>query len=98
MESCNRFAAKPEKTFVGPIPEDVRTPLKLFSHLLIDISGPFQVVDAVKRRTPIKAWALVTSSIHTRAVQAYMMEKYDAIAEGDALNRHCSHHGDLISI
>ena len=96
--SCNRFAAETKETFMGPIPEEARTPSKPFSHLLIDIAGPFQVVDAVKKRTPMKAWALVISCIYTRAVQAYTMEKYDAIAVVDALNRHRSHHGDFVSI
>ena len=66
---------------MGDLP-DVKfmTPCRPFSHITLDLAGPYQVYDCVKGRTLMKTWAVVFVCLNTGSVHVELAKAYTASA------------------
>ena len=95
--TCRFLAAKPLETEIGPLPLSRVVPTFPYSHIQVDIFGPYAVYDQVKRRTTRKVWALLVLCQFSRAIQCYALQDYSADAVALALTQHNAHHGAFTS-
>lgn len=60
---------------------------KPFTNILIDLLGPFNAFDSVKKRVSKKVWGMVISCCYTRALWVTVLENYSADVVTGGLNR-----------
>lgn len=95
--TCKFLAAKPLEVSIGPVPTTQVEPSGPFTHIMVDIFGPFFVFDQVKRRTTLKVWGLLVLCQFSRAVRCYVLQNYSADAVCQALTRHVANNGQFKS-
>ena len=72
---------------MGPLPEERVRPSRAFHHSAIDLFGPFNVKDMVKKRTCMKAYGVIFNCLYSRAVYLDLVEGYDTRSFMLALKR-----------
>lgn len=86
QEKKNCFRCKirdkvPEKQIMAPLPEHRLPPAPVFHSTAVDLFGPLEVVDTVKRRTSRKCWGVVfvctvTSAVHLEVTEDYSCDSF----------------------
>ena len=65
---CRKLEVKVEGQSMGQISDERLSPCPAFYHTAVDIFGPFQIKDNVKKRTTGKAYGVIFNCMVTRAV------------------------------
>ena len=71
---CRKTRAKACVQQMGELPEERTTPAAPFEYTAVDMCGPYEVKDVVKRRASMKVWGIVFSCMVSRAVYADVVE------------------------
>lgn len=66
--SCKKARVKTCQQVMGKLPEERTRPCAPFEFTAIDLFGPYQVKDDVKRRASMKVWGVVFSCMASRAI------------------------------
>ena len=90
---CRKLALKRAKAGAGPLPATVTQPSRAFTHIMIDICGPWSVKGAINTRATRKAWMLVILDQFSRGVNVEVLCNITTKSVLDALTRHIAHHG-----
>ena len=69
---CKKLRAKPNNQQMGELPEERLERTAPFTHIGMDVFGPFHVKD---RRTEAKRWGLVMSCLYSRAIHIEVLEE-----------------------
>ena len=65
---CRKIKAKTCKQIMGNLPEERSSPASPFEFIGIDLFGPYQVKDDVKKRVSLKVWGVVFCCMWSRAI------------------------------
>lgn len=71
---CRKVRAKRCQQMMSDLPRERTEPAAPFEYTSVDLFGPYEVIDVVKRRTKLKVWGVVFSCMASRAVHADMVE------------------------
>ena len=63
---------------MGQLPIERLTPSPAFYHTSLDLFGPYNIRDMVKRRSTAKAYGVIFNCLYSRAVYLDLIEGYDA--------------------
>jgi len=74
--TCTKLLAENRTQMMGALPVERFKKSRPFTHIMIDLCGPFKAFDSVKKRVPSKVWGLVVSCCYTRAVWVLALENY----------------------
>ena len=67
---CKKARAKTCQQVMGDLPEERTRPTAPFEFTAVDLFGPYQVRDDIKRRVTMKVWGVVFCCMSSRAVHA----------------------------
>lgn len=84
---CKKSNAKLENQRMAPLPEFRLKPAPIFHTTAVDLFGPINVVDTVKRRTSTKVWGVLFCCTVTTAVHLEVTENYSTESFMQALKR-----------
>ena len=87
---CKRFKSRLLNLEMGNIHKDRLVIAPPFYMSQLDIMGPFDIYDTVKKRVTLKVWGLVFKCMTTSAVSVKTMEDYSSIKFTEAFTRHVS--------
>ena len=90
---CRLMHRRLEKQIMAPLPVTRLKPCPVWSTTSLDIFGPLQIVDAVKRRTTGKCWGLIASCTVTRCAHLDITENYSTDSMLMALRRFVAERG-----
>lgn len=90
---CRKLDAKIEGQIMGQISDERMNPCPAFYHTAVDIFGPFQIKDNVKKRTTGKAYGVIFNCMVTRAVYIDVVDGYDTYSFLKSFRRFTSVHG-----
>ena len=65
---CKKAKARVCQQVMGKLPEERTRPAAPFEFIAIDLFGPYQVKDDVKRRASMKVWGVVLCCMASRAI------------------------------
>ena len=68
--TCRKHQAKLSEQAMGFLPPERTNPAEPFEYTTLDLFGPFDVKDMVKKRTKMKVWGLVFCCMASRAMYA----------------------------
>ena len=74
---CRKLAKKIEEQSMGQCPPERLQPAPPFFNTAIDLFGPFNVKDTVKKRTKKKVYGVIFNCMVSRAVYLDLIEGYD---------------------
>ncbi|XP_063740377.1 uncharacterized protein LOC134864953 [Eleginops maclovinus] len=78
--TCRRVKAKRCQQIMSDLPPERTTPAAPFQFTAVDLFGPYEVKDEVKKRVRLKVWGIVFSCMASRAIHADIVS--DMSAEG----------------
>ena len=84
---CRKLMSIPYIQRMGDLRSERFQKSKPFTNILVDLLGPFNAFDSVKKRVSTKVWGMVISCCYTRAVWVTALENYSADAVISGLNR-----------
>lgn len=70
---CRKAKAKMCKQIMSELPLEQTEPAAPFEFTKLDLCGPYNIRDTVKRRPKMKVWGKVFSCLPSRAVYADLM-------------------------
>ena len=78
---CRKTKAKRCQQIMGDLPPERTEPAAPFEYTTVDLFGPYQVKDDVKKRVSLKVWGVVfccmaSRAIHTDLVNAQSTESF----------------------
>ena len=78
---CKLRARNLEKQIMAPLPESRLPPAPVFHFTAVDLFGPIEIRDSVKKRTKAKCWGVmfcctVTSAIHLEVSEDYSCDSF----------------------
>jgi hypothetical protein len=79
--TCKRRNKELEKQIMAPLPASRIPPAPVFDSTAVDLFGPLEIRDTVKRRTSRKAWGVLfcctkTSAIHIEVTEDYSCDSF----------------------
>ena len=86
-----RAATRPQR--MAAVQMEAVMPAPPFTHLSVDICGPFTIRDSVKKRTTGKVWVLVIICKGTKACSMVLLSDLTAGVCAQAFAIHTSRHG-----
>ena len=89
---CRKLEVKVEGQSMGQISDERLSPCPAFYHTAVDIFGPFQIKDNVKKRTTGKAYGVIFNCMVTRAVYIDV-DGYDTYSFLKGFRRFTAVHG-----
>lgn len=84
---CRLLDHKMEVQLMSPLPMFRQTIAPVFNVTSIDLFGPIQIKDMVKKRTKMKVWGLICTCAAVRAVYVDVVEAYSADAAIQTLRK-----------
>ena len=90
---CRRRDMKLIKQQMGTLPTDRLSPAPPFNHVMLDIFGPYMVKGEVQKRVSGKAYGVIFTDLHSRAVHIEPVFGYDTASIILALVRFTSIRG-----
>ena len=91
---CKLIRKKMVSQLMSDIPDHQLHPCPPFTHVSIDLAGPFRAKAMGNSRTYIKLWGLVVVCQNTRAVKMYATSGYSTDDFLTAYHRFTSNHGN----
>ncbi|KAM9553345.1 uncharacterized protein ACWYII_035103 isoform 1-T2 [Salvelinus alpinus] len=90
--TLNRLAVYRDKEIMSDLPSERITPARPFEYTTVDLFGPYEVKDEVKKKTKLKVWGIVfccmvSRAIHTDAVSDQSTEGF-LLADQNAWRGH----------
>lgn len=79
VENCFSFPAVHAKRchqIMGDLPPERTEPSAPFKYTTVDLFGPYQVKDDVKKRVSLKVWGVVFSCMASRAIHTEMVNRW----------------------
>ena len=95
---CKLLRKRLSEQLMSEIPEHQLYPCPPFSHVSIDLAGPYQAKAMGNSRTYIKLWGLVIICQNTRAVRMYAVAGYSTDAFLTAYHRFTANHGNPLLV
>ena len=78
---CKVMARVPQKQKMGMLPpEKLEVPCTAFTHICLDMCGPYLVQDMVKKRTQMKVWPILFCCLSTGALHIELAPRQDTEA------------------
>ena len=77
---CRKRRVRACQQVMGILPTERTTPAEPFEYTTLDLFGPYEVTDCVKKRTTMKAWGVVFCCMASRAIYADLVS--DISTEG----------------
>ena len=80
--SCKYLKKKKETQKMASLPEELCVPCPAFSHVGVDLTGPFKVFSMLKKRSTrrsegsLKVWAVLVLCLNTSALKIYLVPGY----------------------
>ena len=84
---CRLLAKKSMTQIMAPLPDERLLPCPPWTNVGIDLFGPLEATDMVKKRLKSKCWGLIISCLTTRAVHLDLTQSYDTDCLLQALRR-----------
>ena len=84
---CKLLTKKSMTQIMAPIPDERVLPCPPWTNVGIDLFGPLEASDMVKKRLKSKCWGLIISCLATRAVHLDLTQSYDTDSLLQALRR-----------
>ena len=84
---CRLMDKRLEKQIMAPLPLSRLKPEPLWHTTSLDMFGPLQIIDAIKRRVAGKCWGLLAACTRTRLVHLDITENYSTDSVIMALRR-----------
>ena len=84
---CRRLDKKLASQLMSPLPLFRQGVSPVFNVTSIDLFGPFQVKDMVKKRTKMKVWGLIATCASTRAIHIDVADGYSTDAVLQSLRK-----------
>lgn len=95
---CRILSKRFSKQVMAPLPDERMLPAPAWSNVSLDLFGPIEHVDMVKKRTSSKAWGLIVTCLVTRAVHLDLTQTYETDSLLQALHRFVCLRGTPLSI
>ena len=79
---CRYLKKKTETQKMAALPQELCVPCPAFSHVGVDLAGPFKVYSMLKKRSTrrsegtLKVWAVLVLCLNTRALKLYLVAGY----------------------
>ena len=90
---CRRLRKEEMGQQMAPIPENRVGPAAIFSTIAVDMFGPLEYRDAVKKRTTGKGWGVIFVCTATSAIYLDLTESYSTDSFLQTLSRFMCTHG-----
>ena len=87
---CRLKKAKTVQQVMGPLPPERLLPSPPFTHVMLDLFGPYTIRGEVQKRISGKAWGVLFTDLCSRAVHIEIATGYDTPSFLLALNRFVS--------
>ena len=81
------------KQVMAPIPESRLPPAQVFSSTAIDLFGPLEIRDSVKKRVTMKGWGVIFCCTVTSAIHLEIAENYSCDTFLCSVRRFCNFRG-----
>ena len=90
---CRRRDQKQAEQIMGSVPPEYLKVALPFSVVSLDLFGPLEARDVVKKRTKLKVWGAIYSCLSTKAVAVWCVPGYDAVSFLETHKRHTAIYG-----
>ena len=95
---CRILGKKFANQKMAPLPAERLLPAPVWSDVALDLFGPLEHVDLVRKRLTSKAWGIIITCLGSRAVHLDLTQSYDTDSVLQALNRFMSIRGSPSTI